>query len=44
MIFTNIKEGLRNTKIMKFLKDQNVSQIIPFLLYLVFLYDLVHDP
>lgn len=36
MIFTNIKEGLRNTKIMKFLKDQNVSQIIPFLLYLVF--------
>ena len=36
MIFTNIKEGLRDTKIMKFLKDQNVSQIIPFLLYLVF--------
>ena len=36
MIFTNIKEGLRNTKIMKFLKNQNVSQIIPFLLYLVF--------
>ena len=36
MIFTNIKEGLRDTKIMKFLKNQNVSQIIPFLLYLVF--------
>ena len=36
MIFTNIKEGLRDTKIMKFLKDQSVSQIIPFLLYLVF--------
>lgn len=36
MIFTNIKEGLRDTKILKFLKDQNVSQIIPFLLYLVF--------
>lgn len=36
MIFTNIKEGLRDTKIMKFLKDQDVSQIIPFLLYLVF--------
>ena len=36
MIFTNTKEGLRDTKIMKFLKNQNVSQIIPFLLYLVF--------
>lgn len=36
MIFTNIKAGLRDTKAMKFLKDQNVSQIIPFLLYLVF--------
>ena len=36
MIFTNIKAGLRDAKLLKYLKDRNVSQIIPFLLYLVF--------
>lgn len=36
MTFTNIREKLRGTKIAKFVKDQKVSQIIPFLLYLIF--------
>ncbi len=36
MTFTNIEEKLRGTKLSKFAKDQNLSQIIPFMLYLVF--------
>ena len=36
MTFTKIKEAIRDGSITKFVKEQNLSQIVPFLLYLVF--------
>ena len=36
MVFTKMKAWIKNEKLMKYVKDQNLSQIIPFLLYLVF--------
>ena len=36
MIFTKMKAWIKNEKLMKYVKDQNLAQIIPFLLYLVF--------